>query len=77
MKNISKESSDNWQQDPNNWVYGIFYYNPVDKRIFPPKRQGGLGWTINFANSRSILSFVAVVFTIILLTILYIIYYEN
>ncbi|TCN53922.1 DUF5808 domain-containing protein [Flavobacterium circumlabens] len=27
-----------------------FYYNPKDKRLFPPKRIKQLGWTINFAN---------------------------
>ena len=35
------------------WKWGIFYYNPLDKRIFLPKRTG-LGITLNFANPVSI-----------------------
>lgn len=27
------------------WKWGIFYYNPDDKRIFPAKRNPILGWT--------------------------------
>jgi uncharacterized membrane protein len=49
-----------WQNDPNNWKWGVFYYNRDDKRIFPPKRSG-LGWTINFANPYSVLAFLAVI----------------
>ncbi|WDF48060.1 DUF5808 domain-containing protein [Chryseobacterium sp. KACC 21268] len=40
------------------WKYGIFYYNKEDKRLFPPKRNPALGWTINFANAKSIFAFV-------------------
>ena len=41
------------------WIWGIFYYNRKDSRIFPPKRIPVLGWTINFANPKSVLAFVA------------------
>jgi len=27
-----------WREDPNNWVWGMFYFNPEDKRLVPPKR---------------------------------------
>ena len=37
---------DKWHKDPVNWKAGIFYYNPEDKRMFPPKRIAGMGWTI-------------------------------
>jgi len=37
------------------WIFGIFYFNPKDKRIFPPKRISALGWTVNFANPYSII----------------------
>lgn len=57
----SKEQLDAWQSNPDNWKLGIFYYNPEDKRIFPPKRNKFLGWTINFANPLSILAFVALI----------------
>lgn len=38
------------------WKWGIFYYNPDDKRLFPPKRIPWMGWTVNFANPLSILA---------------------
>jgi uncharacterized membrane protein len=46
--------------DPSHWKWGLFYYNKNDKRIFPPKRIKQLGWTINFANPFSILTFIAI-----------------
>lgn len=42
-------------RDPGNWKLGVFYYNRRDPRLLPPKRLPGLGWTINFANWRSVL----------------------
>jgi uncharacterized membrane protein len=41
-----------------NWIWGIFYYNKNDDRIFPPKRIPWMGWTVNFANPKSVLVFV-------------------
>ncbi|MEN2402398.1 DUF5808 domain-containing protein [Flavobacterium sp. MC2016-06] len=52
--NPSEETKNRWHNDPNNWIWGIFYYNPEDKRIFPPKKIKELGWTINFANPNSL-----------------------
>lgn len=43
------------------WKWGIFYYNPNDPTIWVEKRNG-LGWTLNFAHSKSwfiILMFIA------------------
>jgi uncharacterized membrane protein len=54
----SKETSDRWRNDPNNWVWGIFYYNHEDPRIFPPKKIEEMGFTINFANPNSVLTVV-------------------
>ena len=56
----SQETLDKWQKDPTNWKLFVFYFNKEDKRIFPPKRSK-LGWTINFANPRSILAMVGIV----------------
>ena len=36
-ENPSKETKDQWHKDPDNWKWGLFYYNKEDKRIFPPK----------------------------------------
>lgn len=59
MKDPDEETSRCWQRDPNNWVWGIFYYNKLDPRIFPPKRLSEMGFTINFANPRSVSAFIA------------------
>jgi uncharacterized membrane protein len=53
----SKEQLDAWTKDPNNWKWGFFYYNKEDKRIMPPKKNPAMGWTINFANKRSVITF--------------------
>jgi uncharacterized membrane protein len=47
-----------WRKDPKNWKFGIFYYNPEDKRTFPPKRIKEMGWTINFADTKSVVALV-------------------
>jgi uncharacterized membrane protein len=58
MANVSKEQDAIWRNDPQKWKWGIFYYNPDDKRILPPKKNPAMGWTINFANRQSILLFI-------------------
>ena len=50
----SEETKRQWHQDPNNWIWGIFYYNKEDKRIFFPKKNDWMGCTINFANPMSV-----------------------
>jgi len=62
---MDPEENNNGSQPPKNddsknWKLGIFYFNPKDKRLFPPKRLG-LGWTINFANPYSVASMLVVV----------------
>ncbi len=51
--------------NPKNWYLWSFYYNPNDKRIFPPKRIKWLGWTVNFANPYSIGAFVLLIVVMI------------
>ncbi len=36
--------------DPENYKWGIFYFNPKDERAVVPKRNRWLGFTLNFAN---------------------------
>jgi len=67
-KNPSKETLERWHQDPNNWKFGILYYNKEDKRIFPPKRKAQFGWTVNFANPISILTILAIIIVTLILT---------
>jgi len=70
MKSTEKptqETLDAWHNDPKNWKLGLFYFNKSDKRIFPPKRIQGMGWTVNFANPWSILSIVGIIALFLLL----------
>lgn len=54
-------------QDPENYKLGVFYFNKDDKRIFPPKRVKAMGWTVNFANPKSIGLFVALIIILFLI----------
>ncbi|CAM4415891.1 DUF5808 domain-containing protein [Flavobacterium terrigena] len=54
MKNPSKEQIEAWRKDSNNWKFGVFYYNPEDESLLPPKREAWMGFTVNFANWKSI-----------------------
>ncbi len=66
MNKPSKEILEKWHKDPNNWKWGSFYYNKEDKRLLPPKRIAWMGWTINFANWKSIGFFLLILlFTLI------------
>lgn len=52
--------------DPEKYKWGIFYYNPADKRAFVPKRMMGLGYTLNFAQP---LSWLVILFFLVFVTI--------
>lgn len=57
----TQETLEQWHKDPANWKLGIFYYNKLDPRLFPPKRIKQLGSTVNFANPKSILALITLV----------------
>jgi len=61
----TKELKEQWHKDPNNWKFGLFYYNKDDKRLLPPKRYKFMGWTVNFANPASVLILVLLLVAII------------
>lgn len=65
---FTEAQKDNWHRDPNNWKLGMFYYNPEDKRILVPKKIKWMGWTVNFANPKSVLLFVGILISAILIT---------
>ncbi|MFM7018815.1 DUF5808 domain-containing protein [Flavobacterium sp.] len=65
MEKPSKETKENWLKDDKYWIWGMFYFNPEDKRIFPPKRIPWMGWTVNFANPISIITLVIITFGIV------------
>ncbi|WP_163400585.1 DUF5808 domain-containing protein [Flavobacterium fluviatile] len=50
----SEETKNRWHNNPDNWIWGIFYYNPEDPRLFLPKKIKEFGWTTNFANPNSV-----------------------
>lgn len=54
----TKEQEKEWINNNKYWKWGVFYYNPDDKRLFLPKRNPSYGITINFANKNSILFFI-------------------
>ena len=54
---MSKPYND-WQDNNDYWIWGIFYYNKEDKRLFPPKHNPWMGFTTNFANPKSVLALV-------------------
>lgn len=53
---METEQEKQWRKDPKNWAWGMFYYNREDKRLLPPKYYKEMGWTVNFANPKSILA---------------------
>ena len=57
----TKETLEEWHNDPSNWFLGVFYFNKKDKRVFLPKRFSFLGWTVNFANPYSIVVLVGII----------------
>ena len=44
------ETKKEWENDPENWIWGMFYYNPKDKRPYFTKRIKEFGWHVNYAN---------------------------
>ncbi len=54
--------NDRMVNDPTNYKWGLFYFNPKDSRVLVAKRNWMMGWTLNFAKPISymiILGFIA------------------
>ena len=51
----SEETKNEWENDPDNWIWGMFYYNPKDKRSYFPKRIKEFGWHANYADPNYII----------------------
>ena len=67
MGKFDQNQYDQWHSDPENWVWEMFYFNPKDDRLFPPKRIKEMGWTINFGNPNSVFLFLIILCIIIFL----------
>lgn len=66
----SRETLEKWSKDPNNWIWGMFYYNKEDQRLMPPKRIAWMGWTINFANYKSVLFIIGIFFFVFIVSMI-------
>ena len=55
---------------PENWIWGIFYFNKNDSRLIIRKRAEILGWTLNFAHPISYLVIFLIIAFVIYRTII-------
>lgn len=61
-QNIDKDFE---QKKPENWIWGVIYFNKRDHRFLVAKRNPILGWTFNFAHPISFIFFAFVISMII------------
>ena len=66
-RKFEDNEEERWRNDPENYRWGIFYFNPRDPRIILPKRIRAMGWTLNFANPYSWLIIISIITLAILL----------
>ncbi|MEI7483825.1 MAG: DUF5808 domain-containing protein [Ignavibacteriota bacterium] len=52
---FEQDELDRMRNNPDNYKWGIFYFNPKDPRYILSKRNQWMGWTLNFANPFSYL----------------------
>lgn len=52
---------DRMRNNPDNYKWGIFYFNSKDTRFILPKRNQWMGWTLNFANPYSYLIILGII----------------
>ncbi len=62
----SEEENNQWNTDHENWIWGVFYFNKNDRRLFLAKRNSTLGFTVNFANPQTYLFIAALVLLLVL-----------
>lgn len=56
-----KNKEPNWmERNPDNYKWGMFYYNAQDERVVVPKINPGLGWTFNFARPSAYLLLIGI-----------------
>lgn len=63
----TKETHNEWNSNPNNFIWGFFYFNPEDNRLFPRKRIKELGWTINFYNPNAAFLFIFIIAIVLMI----------
>ena len=65
-----------YEKNPDNYKWGILYYNPRDERTVVPKMNPGLGWTLNFARPSSIFLLIGII-AIVPLTVFLVEYFTK
>lgn len=63
-RDILDKPGEEKEQDFNPWKWGIFYYDPADRRWFLPKKNG-LGHTLNFARPGAVILFACLTVVVI------------
>jgi uncharacterized membrane protein len=63
--NFDQFEKDRMISDPINYKWGLFYFNPKDRRVVVPKRIKMMGWTLNFANIYTYLLILGVILVIL------------
>lgn len=58
---FEQDENEKMRNDPGNYKWGIFYFNPADSRLIVPKRIKAMGWTLNFANPYCYLVLIAII----------------
>ncbi|WP_293298127.1 DUF5808 domain-containing protein [Pedobacter sp. UBA4863] len=58
-------SKDFQHEDPENWKWGIFYFNRADYRFIVPKRNPVMGWTFNFAHPAGYIFLIIIILLIV------------
>ncbi|MDR6845614.1 hypothetical protein [Flavobacterium granuli] len=66
----SEETKNEWENDPDNWIWGMFYYNPKDKRSYIPRKPKELGWHSNYADPDNIIIIAIIVAMIMILVLI-------
>jgi uncharacterized membrane protein len=54
--------------NPENYKWGIFYFNRSDQRVIVPKVNKRMGWTFNFARPESYIILAVFIFIMIIIT---------
>jgi len=62
-------SKDFFHEDPENWKWGILYFNKKDDRMIVPKRNPMMGWTFNFAHPAGYIFLILILLLIVIQTI--------
>lgn len=61
-KNINKDFE---HEKPENWIWGVIYFNKKDYRFLVAKRNPMLGWTFNFAHPITFIVLVLILLVVV------------